>query len=267
MLINETTINCCKPKRFIAFKGTEQSENPKRKVRYKHYEEMSDEVLSLRSVLKAHKEVENSGKMRLFKAMPRITTVLLGTTIALTQPGKLSAKAAAGLGFLALTDTLCLATDKAAQVLDERQKRNQEQSQQQKTGKFDTVKKVAKTALAIGIGVAACVGVKNSKAFKNASKFIAKEGKQLADEINNSRIAKYCEEKITPFVQKHSKGVEIAKGIAPIGVIVGSTLAQMGLADSLSEDIKEKATKNYIKGKQIQQVAREHFNSIDAQEV
>jgi hypothetical protein len=68
---------------------------------------MSDDVLQLRSVLKANKDVQESNKMRLFKAMPELTTILLGTTIALTQPGKLAAKAGAGLGFLVLTSALC----------------------------------------------------------------------------------------------------------------------------------------------------------------
>ena len=67
MLINETTINCCKPKRFTTFKGTESSKNGERRVRGKRYQEMNDDVLKLRSILKAHKDVQNSSKMRTFK--------------------------------------------------------------------------------------------------------------------------------------------------------------------------------------------------------
>ena len=44
-------------------------------------------------------------------------------------------------------------------------------------------------------------------------------------------------------------------------------MTQLNLADSLSNDIKQKATQNYVKGKMIQAQARAHFDSIEAQEV
>ena len=91
---------CHKPYHSGTFKG---SENVKGKVRYKHFEQLSDDVLSVRSILKAHKEVENSNKMRAFKAIPTLTTALIGTSIAIAQPGKLSKKMSAGLGFLMLS--------------------------------------------------------------------------------------------------------------------------------------------------------------------
>ncbi len=262
MLISETTINCCKPNRFTTFKGTEHSENSRGKVRYKHYEQMSDDLLSLRSVLKAHKDVQESNKMRLFKAMPELTTVLIGTTIALTQPGKLAAKAGAGLGFLALTTALCAGSNAIADKFV----KNETQEKQPLDAK-KVIKAVALTAGAVGLGALAFIGAKNSNFVKKAGKFIQSEVNQLTDEINKTKLAKFFEEKVAPFTQKHPKAVNIVRNIAPLGVLVGSAVAQIGLADSLSDDIKEKTKTNYLAGKAIQAQARAHFDSIDAQEV
>ena len=262
MLISETTINCCKPNRFTTFKGTEHSDSPRGKVRYKHFEQMNDDVLRLRSVLKAHKDVQESNKMRLFKAMPEITTILLGTTIALTQPGKLAAKAGAGLGFLALTSALCAGSNAIADKFE----KNEHKEKEPLTAK-KVVKAVALTACAAGVGALAYVGAKNSKVVKKATKFISSEITQLTNEINDTKLAKFFEEKVTPFAQKHSKVVNAARNIAPLGILVGSIASEVALADSLSEDIKEKAKANYAKGKTIQAQARAHFDSIEAEEV
>ena len=254
MNISETTINCCKPNRYISFKG-EDSTSSTRKVRYKHYEQMSDEVLSLRSVLKAHKEVQESNKMRLFKAMPEITTALIGTTIALTQPGKLAAKAGAGLGFLALSKIVNAVGDKII-----------ENNKKQKDEKFNAkkaLKTTAKVALSLGTIALGAATLKNSK----ASSFFKKEAVQLAKEINSTKLGKFVEKTILPFTTKHSKAVDAIGAFAPFGIIAGSAMAQLNLADSLSEDIKQKATQNYAKGKLIQAQARAHFDSIDAEEV
>lgn len=262
MIISETTLNCCKPNRLISFKNSEPNESSTRKVRYKHYEQMSDDVLSLRSVLKAHKDVQESGKMRLFKAMPAITTGLLGLTIGLTQPGKLAAKAGAGLGFLALTNAICAGSDIIANSIDKQAKNEKETS---------TAKKVFKTVAAIAgvatVGTLAVIGAKNTKAFKAVGGFLSKEAKQLANEINNTKLAKFFDNTVAPFAQKHAQGVSVLKAIAPLGVLVGSAAAQVGLADDISLDIKEKAVKNFMKGKAIQAEARAHFDSIDAEEV
>ena len=264
MLISETTINCCKPNRYISFKGQEQSENPTRKVRYKHYEQMSDEVLGLRSILKAHNDVQKSNKMRLFKAMPEITTALLGTTIALAQPGKLAAKAGAGLGFLALTSAISVGTNLVSKHMDKVQNQPNE-TKKEKTKKV--IKTVALAAAAVGAGALAVVGLKKTNAVKKVGGFIQGEAQQLTKEINETKLAKFMDEKIVPFAQKHKKATTITKAVAPFAVMAGSLASQIGLADSLSEDIKEKATLNFIKGKKIQAQAREHFDSIDAQEV
>ncbi|MBQ4646943.1 MAG: hypothetical protein IJB79_06310 [Candidatus Gastranaerophilales bacterium] len=252
MKISETTINCCKPNRYLSFTA-ENSDKPSKKVRYKHYEQMSDDVLSLKSVLKAHKEVQQSGKMRLFKALPEITTALIGTTIALTQPGKLAAKAGAGLGFLAFTKILSAGVDKITQPPE-------------KGGKSDPKKALIESAkIAAGLGAVALgvVSMKNTK----ASKFLAKEASQLTSEINNTKLGKFVENTFNPFLNKHSKTAEAINLVAPFGIIATSALTQVNLADSLSKDIKEKATQNFVKGKLIQAQARAHFDSIDAQEV
>lgn len=262
MLISETTLNCCKPNRFTTFKGTEHSDSPRGKVRYKHFEQMSDDMLQLRSVVKAHKDVQESNKMRLFKAMPELTTVLLGTTIALTQPGKLAAKAGAGLGFLALTSALCAGSN----AISDKFEKHENKEKRPLTAKR-VVKTVALTAAAASVGALAYAGAKNSNFVKKATNFVSKELKQLTSEINDTKLAKFFDEKVAPLTQKHAKAVNIGRNIAPLGVLVGSIASEVALADSLSEDIKEKASLNYAKGKAIQAQARAHFNSIDAKEV
>ena len=109
MQINEIT-KCCKPKAMSSFKRCNASPDEGR-VRYKHLETAPDEVLISRSIMKAHKEVANSGKMRLYKSLPAITTGIIATSLAITQPGKLSVKAAQGLGFLALSKGVDIASD------------------------------------------------------------------------------------------------------------------------------------------------------------
>ena len=59
--------------------------------------------------------------------------------------------------------------------------------------------------------------------------------------VGLTKLAKFFEEKVTPFAQKHSKVVNAARNIAPLGILVGSIASEVALADSLSEDIKEKA--------------------------
>ena len=66
------------------------------------------------------------------------------------------------------------------------------------------------------------------------------------------RPAKFLDEKVAPFTQKHAKAANIARNIAPLGVLVGSIASEVALANSLSEDIKNKAAANYAKGKAVQ---------------
>ena len=85
------------------------------------------------------------------------------------------------------------------------------------------------------------------------------------------KLRKKIGKKINSFVsetsKKNAKGLSALEFLAPLGVISAGVAAELKLADSLSEDIKEKASANYLKGKLAQQQAREHFDSIDAQEV
>lgn len=254
MLISETTLKCCKPNRFISFKS-EDLKHSQGKAQYKHYEQMDDDVLALRSVIKAHKEVQNSNKMRLFKALPEITTALVGTTIALAQPGKLAAKAGAGLGFLALTKLIGAAGDKVIE--------NKKQNKEQKPNTRKVLLTTAKVALGAAAVALGAVALKHSK----IPAFLQKEASQLAGEINNTKLGKLVENKLLPFTKKHSKVVEVLGNVLPFGIIGASALTQVKLGDSLSKNLKEKATFNYTKGKLIQQEARAHFDSIDAQEV
>ena len=256
MLINETTLNCCKPKRFSTFTGSENSKFKERKVTAKHYHQMSDDVLSLHSVVKAHKEVENSAKMRLYKAMPEITTALVATSLALTQPGKLSAKAGAGLGFLVLSSAMSVVGDTVSKIASKNKNKEEQNTK-------DKIKAFALGAATVAVGALAVFGAKNTKFFNKASNFIAQDVKKLADEVNNSKFGKFVEKRI----QKNQKELSTAGFLAPFGVIAGSFLGQIALADSLSQDIKEKAQKNFLKGKLIQQQAKAHYDSIDAKEI
>ena len=254
MLINETTINCCKPKRFTTFKGTESSKNGERRVRGKRYQEMNDDVLKLRSILKAHKDVQNSSKMRTFKALPHITTALLGTSIALTQPGKLAAKAAAGLGFLALTDIIPSVVDGAVNIASKTDDKDK---------KASPVAFFAKLATITAVAGLAAFGLKNTKTFDKVSKFVKKEATQLSNEINNTKLGKAFNKNLASKIDKHSSKFAIAS----LGIMAGSSMAQLDLADSLSRDISQKASENYKKGKYIQAQAKAHYDSIDAVEV
>lgn len=261
MLINETTLNCCKPKRFTTFKGADNTQSSNKKLRYKHYEQISDEALALRSVLKAHKDVQNSGKMRLLKAMPLITTTLLGTTIALTQPGKLAAKAGAGLGFLALSGAIGAGSEMLSDKIEQHKKQNNGINPRK------LLISTAKVAMGLGAVALGAVMFKNSKTGKTALKFLKKEANQLSKEINETKLAGFVENTFKPFVKKHRKSAEIISTVAPYGIIAGSALSQVKLADGLSKNIKQKADMYYHQGKLIQKEVKAHFDSVEAEEI
>lgn len=261
MKINETTLNCCKPKRFNTFTGADSSDTQERKIRAKYFYQMDDETLQLRSLLKAHKDVEKSGKMRIFKAIPAITTGLLGLSISLAQPGKLANKAAAGLGFLALSKVVCNVGDKIINKIQQNKQENK------KTTAKDILLTTAKVTIGAGALIAGAVALKNTKAFEKTSKFITKEARQLAGEINNTKLGKFFENTITPFTKKHASKFNILGNVAPLGIIIGSSLAEVKLMDSLSNDVRQKTIENFKKGKVIQAIARAHYDSINAPEM
>ena len=261
MLINETTLNCCKPKRFTTFKGSNNTRSSNRKLRYKHYEQISEEALALQSLMRAHKDVQNSGKMRLLKAMPAITTTLLGTTIALTQPGKLAAKAGAGLGFLALSSAI----GAGSEILSDKIEKHKEENNGINTPKI--LMSIAKVTAGIGAVVAGAVLFKNSKAGRKTLKFLKREATQLSKEINETKLAGFIENTYKPFIKKHHKSAEIISAVAPYGIIAGSALSQAKLAQGLSDDVKEKTNEYFTKGKLIQKIAKANFDNVEAKEI
>ena len=264
MKISETTLNCCKPNRYISFAGEEDNNSSQKKVRYKHYEQMSDDVLVLRSILKAHDEVQKSNKMRFLKALPAITTTLIGTTIALTQPGKLASKAAAGLGFLALSKAFDVAAGKITERKQNQDNNNNNNNNNNKeTDNKKTIKTIGKIALGVGAIALSVFALKNTKILN----FAKQESNQLAKEINNTKLGKFVENKMLPFAAKHPKTINTIGNLAPLGIICTSCLTQLKLADSLVNDLKEKTANNFAKGKLIQAQARAHYDSIDAQEI
>ena len=82
-----------------------------------------------------------------------------------------------------------------------------------------------------------------------------------------SFLSKFFEKSVEPFVKKHNTATNVASAIGPYAIIASSALAQVKLGESLSKDIKQQATQNYIKGKMIQAQARAHYDSVDAPEL
>ncbi len=263
-------LNCCRPKqRNLNFTGDNVNENKKR-MRRKHYEEMSDDVLMARSVIKAHYSTKHSLKGQLLNAMPKITTSLVLTGLTLTQPGKLSAKAAAGLGFLALfkgLNSTFEASDKAVDKLFEKTpktKENEKNKLMMKAGTF-----LATTGI---LSLSALVGFKAGKKIANkhfapAVNFLKKEASTLASEIDNTKLGKFVQDVVMPFNQKNQKLANLQRTVLPFGILAGGLGVQSALVKSVSKDVKNKSVENYIKGKLIQEKAREDFKKIDALEV
>ena len=258
-------LNCHKPKSFTGLRETG-------KVRYKHYEEMPEQSLRLYSMAKAYKDVKDSKKSKLLKAMPVITSTLIATSYALTQPGKLSAKVNSGVGFLALVNGFNFLSDKisdfAYKHLSKKTDENDKKAKYENSSKASTIGALGAMGALVGAGVAIA---KNKTAILNSSskvvKFIKGEAGKLVSEINNTKLAKTIEEKFNPFMARHAKGFRTARNLAPFGIIIGSAIAGGALKESLSNDLSKKAVQNFIKGKAAQKDAREHFDSIDAIEV
>ena len=257
MKINNIT-NCCKPNpRGLTSFGSHpnsQAENNKGSVRYKHYEQMNDDVLMSKCIIKAHENVKNSSKMRLYKAIPSITTGVIATGIAITQPGKLAAKAASGLGFLALNE----AYNAFKSHDDKKHQDNSAKSEIVPMAKF----------LAGTVGACALLkGVSNIKYAQKAVNFVSKESAKLANEINSTKLASFVEKTISPVIDKHPKLSTLGLLAGSMATIVGSNASSIALLKGMSKDIKQQANDNFEKAKTIQQIARNHFESVDAIEV
>ena len=248
-----TANKCIKPKRLASFTGNENSASEKKKVRYKHYEELSDDVLSARSIIKAHQDVQNSGKMRLYKAIPAIATGIIATSIAITRPGKLSAKAATGLGFLATAYGADALLDAAFNPDETKRKKGAQ---------------VFGAMAAIGVGAAAIAkGAGKSEKLKSLTRFATKEMGQLTAELNKTRLADFSDKVIEPFFKKHPKLGFATPLITTAATSILGALASVGLIQGISQDISHRACENFEHAKLIQQAARAHYDSIDAQEV
>lgn len=262
-----SNIDCCKPRRkYLNFTSSEPSGN--NRPRFKHYEELTDEALRLRSVIKAHDEVRNGGKVQVLKALPAITAGLIGTSIAITQPGKLSAKAGAGLGFLALLKAASSVTNFTFNTIDKKEAKAKENKKE--------MSPIAKLLGTVAIAAAGVIAIRGGakhlpklieKHAKPVYDFVKKDIQKFASEVDQSKLGTFVEEKLNPFLNKHQKAVSVASAILPIGIFGGVLAAKCSLEKGISKDIKEKTEQNYIKGKIVQAAARSDFDKIDAIEV
>lgn len=195
------------------------------------------------SIIKAHNQVKNSAKARVYKAVPTIATAAIATGLALTQSGKLSTKAATGLGFLALTKVLNITADKFNKGAND---------------KKSMIKNDLLATAGVFLGaIGACSIAKKAGDSTKIGGFIKKEIGTLAKEINATKLAKFTDKKIEPFLNDHALLANIANIIGAFGAITASTMAQIGLSKSLGKDFKDKANENYIKGKVIQKLMQE----------
>ena len=256
MQINKIAITadkCKKPCNSPSFGSYNSEADNLQKKRYKHMQELSDDVLSARSIIKAHQQAQASNKMKLYKAIPSIATGLIATSVGLAQPGKLSAKAATGLGFLAILSGVSAVGD----VL---------------FSKDETKRKKAFATLgglgAVGAGAMMVSGKGNKiNNLKNVSKFVTKEVTQLSKEVNKTKLAKLSDKFVEPFMQKHPKFAFASPIVTSVASSLSGSLASFGLMKGISKDIKENACKNFENAKMIQQIARSDFDKIDAIEV
>ena len=267
MQINNLT-KCCKPRHFGST-ASDSVSNGKR-VRYKHYEEMDNDILRMCCLRKACSIVQSGGKLKLRDSLPAITATIIGTSLALAQPGKLASKAAKGLGFLALVGTIDFASEKLGSLISSITKSNKKKDS-------NSEKKAA--LLGIGAGIIGACGIiagalalpRAGKKLLNAntpfSKFLSAEKEKLTSEINLSKAGKFVEGKINPFVEKHQGVSKFLRIGLPLGAIFGNSIATFGLDKSISHDVKEIATNNFVKAKLIQKQAKEDFDKIDAIEV
>ncbi len=261
------TIDCCKPRRRMNFKGQGNSVQRNSKVRYKHFEQMDDATLTAHSVAKAYRDVKKSGKMQILKAVPVIVATVIGTSLVLSQPDKLSAKAARGLGFLALIKTMNKAIDITDAVIDKRVNENEKNSLKTNFIKFGAA---VGTALACAIGAVSIAKGANkvlNKFAPSVSNFISSEFQTLGKEINGSKFGSFVNTKVNPFISKHQTKFNVAADIIPYISALGGIYAQEKLRGNLSNDIKNKAQQNYQNAKEIQRMAKENFDNIEAQEV
>ncbi len=257
------------PSKYLSYTGVSNNSGSK-KVRYKHYYEMEDNDLRAYSIAKAYNTVQNSGKVRLRNALPLITTAAIATGFTIVQPGKISTKLKSGLDFLAAVSIIGGIMKYIPKLTDK-----YFSNKMLKTGAEIPKEERNRTEFGVkllsAVGLLGAVGLlqKNKINLKpnKVTEFITKEGAALSKELQETKIGKFVENKLNPFVTKHQKAFDAGSVLSAAGISVASAFANAKLSKSISKDFNKLTTDNYIKGKAAQADARAHFDSIDAIEI
>ncbi len=257
------------PSKYLSCTGASNDSGSK-KVRYKHYYEMEDKDLRAYSIAKAYNTVQNSGKMRLKKALPLITSSVIATSLAITQPGNISTKMKSGLGFLAVISLINSVFRGIPKLVDKYYS-----NKMLKTGA--EIPKEKRDATESGVTMLAGLAMLGATSLLSRKKiaiksnkltdFISKEGATLTKELQQTKFGQFIENKLNPFINKHEKAFDIGTVFFVAGTSIASALANVKLSKSISKDFNKHTTDNYIKGKAAQADARAHFDSIDAIEI
>jgi len=262
-------IDCCKPKRRLSFQSESRSNaSGSKKITYKHYWEMSQEDLYKRSVVRAGKKAEKSGKMRIFRALPLIGTSIIGASLALTQPGKTTSKIAAGLGFLVFEkglEDIYKGSSKAYDNADETTKAGLGKESLAKGGLFA----LTGATMLMGSAIAAKGGKNIFSNLSNSKtgKVIVKEVQKLKDEINTSKIGNILENTVDPFFEKHKTLSFLLPLTTMVAASLGVNKAQGKLASEINKTFTDDIQANYIKGRKSQMQMKAKFDKIDAKEI
>lgn len=251
---------------FAAMGGLRKEEQK----RYKHFEQLDDDTLMIKSVLQACRDVEQGSKMKLYKAMPAIATGILGTTAAITRPGKLSSKIASGAGFFVGVIALNKISKKADELVNKNQK-NTDETAKNRFGKDATSAGLTLLGSALAL-FGACFAGKNianavNKSSSGFAKILKNDKAELAKEINSTKLGKFVEKTIMPFEKEHANTFCAAAFASSLITLLAYPLVQTKLHSDLSNDIQNKAIYNFTKGKLIQEQARADFDKINAIEV
>lgn len=229
--------------RSYGFKGQNSPDNTGEKMRYKHHQKLSDDVLIARSIIKAHDKAQNSPKTKLLQAIPSIGAAIIATSIGLAQPEKLSNKLTAGLGFLALFE----GSKKLDDIFT-----NSNKAKIQEGKKPDSPLKT--TLLSLGVLFTSAIGVialsKKAANSTQIGKFLKKEGQKLGEEINSTRIGQFVENTFEPLRKKHSKAASLINFGVILSTITAQPIAQFKLLGDIANDIQKDTIKNYKKAKE-----------------
>ena len=103
--------------------------------------------------------------------------------------------------------------------------------------------------------------------FFEAVNFVSKESAKLANEINSTKLAGFVEKTVSPVIDKHLKLSALGLLAGSVATIAAEAVSSVALLKGMSKDIKQQANDNFEKAKTIQQIARNHFESVNAIEV